>query len=305
MTLRLLRNFVTVAKELNFRRAARRLHIEQSPLSRGIRKLETELGVSLVERSPRGSRLTWAGEVFLEDAQRLLLTFEQAQARARAAAAGYRHTLRIALSDDIGPARLSALLAMSRNEEPETGIRLFTTTFEQLMAGLQVGLYDVGFSLGDHVESGLVAEPAWQDALVVAIPARHPLLAYRRVPIEEVVNYPLVLCHPEIREGCSRQFERALRLADARMTVAEYVTTHHLMLTLVAAGYGVGFSSEAYVADWRHESVVVRPLIDRSATLTTYLLRREQHNPSIVMGAFTDRVSRVGAQSLTMRGHAT
>lgn len=304
MNLRLLRNFVTVAKELNFRRAARRLHIEQSPLSRAIRKLEAGLGVSLMERSPRGSHLTWAGEVFLEDAQRILLAFEQAQARARAAAAGYQDTLRIALSDDIGPARLSALLAMCRNEAPETGIRLFTATFEQLVAGLQVGLYDVGFSLGDHVASGLVAEPVWDDALLVAMPTRHPLLAYRRVPLEEVVKYPLVLCHPEFQERRSRQFERALCSADTRTTVAEYVTTHDLMLTLVAAGYGVGFSSEAYVADCRHESVVVRPLSDRSATLTTYLLRRERNEPSVVMDAFADRVSRVGAQSLGMRGTA-
>ena len=68
MNLRHLRCFIAVAEELHFGRAARRLHIEQSPLSRTIRKLETTLGVTLLSRTPRGATLTWAGRVFLEDA---------------------------------------------------------------------------------------------------------------------------------------------------------------------------------------------------------------------------------------------
>ena len=61
MNLRHLRCFITVAEELHFGRAAERLHIEQSPLSRAIKKLESDVGARLFERTSRGVQLTWAG----------------------------------------------------------------------------------------------------------------------------------------------------------------------------------------------------------------------------------------------------
>lgn len=102
MNLRHIESFIAVAEELHFGRAAKRLHIEQSPLSRRIGRLEADLGVTLLHRNGRGVRLTGAGRVFQEDARRVMLACEQAQARSRAAAAGYCGTLRIGLAGDIG-----------------------------------------------------------------------------------------------------------------------------------------------------------------------------------------------------------
>lgn len=201
MNLRHLRCFIAVAEELHFGRAARRLHVEQSPLSRTIRQLEADLGVTLLERTPRGVRLTPAGQVFLEEARRVLLTLEQAQTKARAVAAGHRGTLRIALAGGVGRTRLSALLALCREEAPEVGIRLFEAPLSQVVGGLSNDLYDAAFAMAGEMEAGVVARPVWQDPLVVAIPARHPLLAHKRVPLDEVVGYPLVLCHPQVLSG--------------------------------------------------------------------------------------------------------
>jgi DNA-binding transcriptional LysR family regulator len=292
MELRHLRCFIAVAEELHFARAAERLHIEQSPLSRAIKELEYHLGVRLFERTTRSTRLTWAGQVFMKDVRRVFATLEQAKDNVKAAATGYRGTLRIALSDDISPSRLAALLAQSRAEEPEVEIRLFQTPFLQQIKGLRSDLFDAGFAQSPEVGEGVIAEAVWVDPLVVALPVRHPLLIHKNIPLEEVLRYPLVLCHPEACEGCSRQIDRIIRTVGVEPRFAEYVGTHDLSLTLIAAGYGVGLTCAARVEICQGAGIVTRPLAGRSVTLTTYLLRPDIE-PSIQLSHFIDRVSPV------------
>ena len=92
---RLLRYFIAVAEELHLARAAERLGIEQSPVSRAMRDLESQLGVQLFDRSTRLTRLTWAGQVFLGECRRVMATVEQAVKSAKAAAQGYQGNLRM------------------------------------------------------------------------------------------------------------------------------------------------------------------------------------------------------------------
>lgn len=125
MELRHLRCFLAVAEELHFARAAERLHIEQSPLSRTIKELEDELGARLFARTTRSTRLTRAGKLFLEHVPRVFAALQQARDSVKAAANGFHAQIRIALSDGITPSRLPTLLALCRQEEPEIEIRLF------------------------------------------------------------------------------------------------------------------------------------------------------------------------------------
>lgn len=298
VNLRHLRFFVTLAEELHFGRAAERLHIEQSPLSRAIKKLESDAGARLLERSSRAVHLTWAGKVFLEDARRILLVIEQAKGNVRAAATGYRGRLRIAITDGIAQARLTALLALCREEEPDIEIGLFETSQPRLLKGLKTDVYDAGLALSDRIEPGVIAQSVWHDPMVVAIPRRHPLLAHRRVVASEVLNYPLVLRHPEACDGCNQQVERLLRSIDAKPQVAERVLSHDLMMTLVAAGYGVAFCSAAHLAAYRHPEVVGRPLAGPTHPVTTFLLRPDAMLSEQLTG-FIDRATRIGSEPTT------
>jgi DNA-binding transcriptional LysR family regulator len=292
MELRHLRCFLAVAEELHFARAAERLHIEQSPLSRAIKELESDLGVLLFERTTRSTRLTHAGRVFLAHVPRVFSALDQARDSVKAAAGGYQGQLRIALSDGIAQRRLTALLAQCREDEPDVDIRLFETSFARQVKGFRNDLYDAGFAQSAEVGDGLIALPIWSEPLLVAVPARHPLLAYKRLPLDEVLRYPLVMCDPDACEGCSQQVAKVLRTVDREPIVAEQVTTHDLMMTLVAAGYGLGFATEAQISSCRNTDVVARPLAGRSPILTTYLLRPDIE-PSEQLSRFIDRVSLV------------
>jgi DNA-binding transcriptional LysR family regulator len=288
MELRHLRYFLAVAEELHFARAAERLHIEQSPLSRAIKDLESDLGVQLFERTTRSTHLTWAGQVFLTETRRVLTTLEQAVSTTKAAATGYRGTLRIALSDGVAQPWFAALLAQSREEEPDVEIRLFEVALADQIKGLRSNLYDAGFALASEPVEGITVQAVWADPLVIAVPARHPLLAHKRIPLAELIRYPLVLCHPEQCEGFYRQIERILRTAPSGIIVAEHASTFDLMMTLVAAGYGLGFAKESHLAFCRHPEIVSRPLAGKPQVLTTYLLRPTAE-PSEPLSRFVTR----------------
>lgn len=124
MELRQLRYFLAVAEELHFARAAERLHIDQSPLSRAVKELEEELGARLFVRATRSTQLSRAGRLFLEHVPRVFASIEQARNSVRSAANGFHGQLRIALLDGITPSRLPALLAQCREEDPEVEVRL-------------------------------------------------------------------------------------------------------------------------------------------------------------------------------------
>lgn len=294
MELRHLRCFLAVAEEQHFARAAEKLHIEQSPLSRAIKDLEEELGVVLFARTTRSTRLTRAGKLFLDHVPRVFAALQQARDSVKAAANGFHAQLRVALSDGITPSRLPSLLALCRQEEPEVEIRLTEVPLSQQIKGLHDDLYDVGFAQSDEVGDGIVAAAVWSDPLMVAVPARHDLLKHKRIPLEEVLRFPLVLGDPQACEGHVRQIERVLRRVDMEPLVVERVASFDLMMTLVSAGFALGLAGAAHIAASREPGVVARPLAGRSPVLTTYLLR-PAGEPLETVTRFIDRVQAIGS----------
>lgn len=290
MEFRHLRCFIAVAEELHFGRAAERLHIEQSPLSRTIRELEDELGVQLFARTTRSTRLTRAGTRFLEHVPRVFAALQQARESVHGAAQGFNGQLRIALSDGAPSSKLPSLLALCREEEPDLEIRLFEVTFSQQVKGLREDMFDIGFSLSDEVSEGIIAEPLWHDPLMVVVPARHPLLSHKHIPLDEVLRYPLVMCDPKVCEGHARQIERVLRAVDTEPLVAEYVMSFELMVALVSAGFALGLSGASQVSRSRDLGIIARPLAESRQTLITYLLRPDEE-PSETLSRFIERVA--------------
>ncbi|MDU9027635.1 LysR family transcriptional regulator [Pseudomonas mediterranea] len=290
MELRHLRGFMAVAEELHFARAAERLHIEQSPLSRTIKELETTLGARLFDRNSRGTRLTWPGEVLAADVKRIFQAVEQARSNVQAAAAGYRGSIRVALSDGVLPQRLSSILARCRSEEPEVEIRLYEVSLAEQLKGLCEDLFDVGFARSNQTGPGFSAQPIWHTPLAIVVPARHPLLAFKEIPLLEALRFPLVLFDPKTHTGLNEQITSLLRQTGVSISVAERVSSHEVMISLIAAGYGIGLTCEAQMALCQTNEVVTRPLSGNPPPLTSYLLRT-QNTPSEQLQRFITRIT--------------
>lgn len=282
MELRLLRYFLAVAEELHLSRAAERLGIEQSPVSRAMRDLERLLDVQLFDRSSRQTKLTWAGQVLLVECRRVLATVEQAIKATKAAAQGYQGTLRIAICDSLTQPHFATLLARSREDEPELEIRVFELPFSQQLKGLHNDLLDIGFAFSDTVNDGLIAEAVWTDPLSVIMPARHPLLAHGHVKLDDALKFPVVLCHPEADSGCHHQIQAVLEAAAVAPKVVDHVTSLGVMVTLVGAGYGIGFAIASKVQTLQRPDIAIRPLAGVPSTLSTYLLRRQGESSEAV-----------------------
>lgn len=292
MEIRHLRCFLAVAEELHFGRAAERLHIDQSPLSRTIKELEDLLGAPLFTRTTRSTRLTPAGKALLERVPRIFVALEQARDSVKSAVNGFQGQLRIALSNGMTPSRLPALLARCREEDPEIEVRLFEVSLPQQIKGLHDDLYDAGFSMMEEAGDGIVVTPAWTDELMVAVPARHPVLAFKKVPLTEVLRYPLVLGDPIVCKGHMHQVDRLLRKQEQEPLIAQRVATYDVMMTLVSAGLGLGLAGAAHIASSREPGVVARPLAGKPHMLTTYLLRRDA-KPSEMLTRFIERVASI------------
>lgn len=129
---------------------------------------------------------------------------------------------------------------------------------------------------------------------MVAVPARHPLLAHKRIPLDELLRYPLVLCDPQVCEGHAKHVERVLRRTDMEPLVAERVASCDLMMALVSAGFALGLAGEAHISASRESGVVARPLASRVPPLTTYLLRLEGES-SDELARFVERVQAIEA----------
>jgi DNA-binding transcriptional LysR family regulator len=284
MELRHLRYFVAVAEELHFLRAAQRLHIEQSPLSRAIKELEANLGVRLLERTTRSTRLTRAGEVFLEEARRVLSGFAQARASARAAAKGRKGRLRIGFAEGVAEPRLSGLLARYRAEAGEVDLKITQMSLEQQLKALHAGSLDAGLAFAPARRNGIQAEPVWADQVVAVLPSQHPLAKKTQIELKEIAGQPLVLCGGDAGMDRNLQLEGVLLATGDLPNVIDHAENQQVQLTLVGAGYGLGLLLAAHAETIQRPDIVVRPIASPAPLVKTFLLYRTDESSGPVAG---------------------
>jgi DNA-binding transcriptional LysR family regulator len=206
---RLLRYFLVVAEELNFTRAAERLHIAQPSLSAQIRQLEAQLGTRLLRRSTRSVSLTEAGHALRTRGPQALAGLERAWQAARDAGRGVVGTLRLAYTLSAGHDTVPELVDALHAAYP--GITLTTDVLPspQVQLAVRDRDADVGVARAPAPMDGIRLRPVRRDTEGVLLAADHPLAGLRTVGLRAVADHPVVL-HPRSANPAHHDFIRDL-----------------------------------------------------------------------------------------------
>jgi DNA-binding transcriptional LysR family regulator len=211
--LRHLRYFIAVAEELNFSRAAERLHMAQPPLSAAIRQLERELGVDLFARTTREVTLTDAGQAFLEGARRTLADVDRAAEDAKRAGSGELGRLRLAYSWSTRFETLPALGRAFRASHP--GVELLGQEMwnARMIPAFESGSIDLALSLCPEIAAELELAPIRKERLIALLPEDHPLAGEEAIPLSSLADEEFVLFPRDIAPRLHDAFVAIFRRA--------------------------------------------------------------------------------------------
>lgn len=278
-----LRYFVAVAEELNFHRAAERLHVSQPALWRQIRDLEIEVGTALLDREPRGIGLTRAGEAFLDDCRDILERMAGAQLRARRISQGQVGMLHIAFNEIAGRRReMPRFLQAFREAFPAISLQLHFLMSQAQVEGLRTGALDAGFLLRHRGEKhDFRSVRIGQDDFVLAMPREHRLARKTSLKLSDLAGEPLIMPNPRNNGVTHEKLTSILREAGAAPRIAQYADNENAIMNLVAAGMGLAFLN-ASCRPLDTQSVVLRPLEDLSLPVNLELVWQDANgNPAL------------------------
>lgn len=201
VTLKQLRYFVAVAEELNFTRAAARLHLSQPALSVQIGHLERDVGATLLSRTSRSVELTAAGRGLYEDARRLLADLERARERARRAEEAATATLRIAYTASVAYRALPLIL-----DELASGATRIDAVPRQewclrAIDAVQLGEADIALVREFDGAEGLCAELVRREPLAAFMSERHPLAGRAQLEIADLRGHAVVVVPAALAPG--------------------------------------------------------------------------------------------------------
>ncbi|HEY0152476.1 MAG TPA: LysR family transcriptional regulator [Longimicrobium sp.] len=250
--LRLYWYFVTVAEELNFRRAAERVGIAQPPLSQQIRRLERRLGGDLFHREKRSVRLTEAGTALLPQARALLAAAAETGARIRRITAGEVGSLVIGFTPSALFSPLPAAVREYRERFPEVGVELrqyFPYDFDEVLrrGALDVAIVREPDRASGHsgAGDGIMTLPILRERFVAALPAAHRLAGRESLALAELAGEPFVLFPEEITPGLYWRVREICAEAGFQPRVVQIASEWQTILSLVEAGLGVSLVPES------------------------------------------------------------
>lgn len=262
--------FLTIAEELSFRRAAQRLNIDQSALSRRVQGLEEQLRYQLIFRTTREVKLTEAGRVFYEQVAPAMQSIARAEGIARVAAEGKTGRLRIGYMSFAAAGVMPDRVGPFAAAYPDIALELRYLRTQAQKLALSRGEIDCGFMLGPFQNPQFEQIKIADDRLVAMLPVDHPLAAADSITLAELSQCRLVLGSYDQWDFFRHLVDDVFHSAGLEARAAYEPTNTLGILGLVSHGLGVSIGSQA-MQRIVPPDVRLKPISDCTTTLTTIL----------------------------------
>ena len=260
ITLRAMEQFIAVAEELHFHRAAKRLNMSQPPLTIAIRKLEEDIEVCLINRDSRILGLTPAGKRFLHESREILRQANLAVRVTHDIGMGDAGVLRLGYVGSALYGRLPDVIHQFRQAHPNIQLELKETTTIGQVNDLHNDRLDIGIMIPPLMNaSDIELQPFDRDRLCIAIAHNNPLNESNSVQLEHLVDEPFVLWPMAEGRGFHLRIFKLCAQAGFVPKIVQEAYSMHAVLSLVAVGVGVSIVPQS-MQTFRQDRISYHPI---------------------------------------------
>ena len=292
--IRLLQAAIALAEDLNFSRAAERLHIGQSTLSKQICELEGQLGFRLFELNHQRVDLTDAGRVFVEEAREAVLRAERAVLAAKATFSGADEILNIGKSPHGDPYLVSTLLSIHLPLFPGLRVKLWSDYSNELAHQVIAGTLDLALITGVPNNPKLSVLRVADDPLYVAMIADDDLAVNREVYLSCIHNRNWIFLGRQASPYLYDTFQIVASDKGAIAADISYVMTPEEASELIHEHRGIAFLPRTCAWRIARDGITMRPLIEDRLRLITNLATRSDSKSRLVKEFFRATAKKLG-----------
>jgi DNA-binding transcriptional LysR family regulator len=283
LDVRHLYSVVILAEELNFTRAAHRLRITQSALSRQITELEKQHGFQLFNRDrKRAAQLTDAGRPFVEEARSALFHADRAIHLARAAHNGFENVLLVGRAPHADPAWISTLLTIRLPLFPKLKVRLITHFAMELVRGVLANELHMALVTAPPSDGKLTTVPYAETHYCAVLPEAHKAAHNEQASLRDLSSDEWILFPRSVNSLIYDRITETAANQGIPTRHAHEVMTAQEAFYLVSEGAGVAILPKPSVIGVRASGVVVVTLFDPSLTFETSLIMRRDEDSKLV-----------------------
>jgi LysR family transcriptional regulator, benzoate and cis,cis-muconate-responsive activator of ben and cat genes len=283
---------IEVTECRHFTRAGEKLHRSQGAISKSMKRVESGMGVKLIDRSAHPVQPTRAAMVFRYHARRALDSLVRGLNAAQRIDGPDRSVLEVGYTSYLDLDVLAYLEHIGRSSDPGFTHQEHSSSTSEVIASVLSGKWDCGFIITPAATGNLVGIPIYRDPFGLALASGHPLAHKRKVRIEDLRNTPLILPARERNTGFRAWFMERCGTAGVRLQVAHEVGNPHEAWFMASHHAGAALIPRAATRNLAKGMTVFRPFAEDDLFAEVQLVFRDEPQ-SPMLASFVETVLRM------------